>query len=255
MVKSDARKWSETTSLRRQVEVRNRLFSERKAFPATMFQLPVAPPDLSGLTAVRFKVRGPTATAVYYGKVDFGVGGAPTDNLLVLSFLQEAGWKYDGAEFINLVALPDIRDALAKGDYSVLEKPEFNPTGASPSPPAVQLRGPVKYIAKVYCFCPGREVTVQVNRLSRHVFGNTKAAEVVIGGAADGENLVEYKVKSLPGASGKEPLVIRVYLMSEVPGTKIPAVFEYLVSEGGTVKESGQGGFNLDPALAAKLRR
>lgn len=255
MVQSDARKWSETTSRRRQVEVRNRLFSERLPFPATIFQLPVAPPDLNELTLARFKVRGPTAKAVYFGKVNFGVGGEPTDNLFVLSFVQETGWKYDGGEFINLIALQDIRESLVKGDYSVLDKPDFDPSGAAPSVPAVQLQGPVKYIAKVYCFCPGREVTVQVNRRSRHVFGNTKAAEVVIGGAADGENLVEYKVQTLPGAAGNEPLVIRVYLMSEAPGVKIPAVFEYLVPEGGAVNGSGQGSFNLDAAIAAKLRR
>ncbi|MGJ8723333.1 MAG: hypothetical protein ACSHYB_02160 [Roseibacillus sp.] len=247
-------RWSQTTSTRRQVEMRNRIFSERRPFPGSLFALPTAPPDLRGLTPARIKVKGPTAKAIYFGKVDFGVGGQPTDNILVLSFVQESGWKYDGADFINLMALPDVRAALAKGDYSSLDKAEFQPTGAPPRSPAIQLNGPVPYIAKVYCFCPGREVTVQVNRRSRHTVANNKAAEVVIGGASPGVNQVEYSVKNLPGSAGNEPLAIRVYLMSEKAGTKIPAVFEYLVPEGGGVKSSGQGTFNLDQALASKLR-
>ncbi|MFC0016812.1 hypothetical protein AAFN60_09245 [Roseibacillus persicicus] len=254
MISKSPNRWSQTTSLRRQVEIRNRIFSERRPFPASLFDLPAAPPDLRGLTPARLKVRGPTAKAIYFGKIDFGVGGAPTENILVLSFVQEAGWKYDGAEFINLMALPDVRASLAKGDYSVLDKPEFAPSGAPPVNPPIQLKGPVPYIAKVYAYCPGREVTVQVNRRSRHVLANTQQAEVVIGGASPGNNEVEYVVKSLPGSTGKEPLTIRVYLMSEKPGVKIPAVFEYTVPEGGAVKSSGKGSFVLNPALAAKLR-
>ena len=253
MTQSAAR-WGQTTSTRRKVEMRNRIFSERRPFPGSLFALPTAPPDLRGLTPVRMETKGPTAKAVYFGKVDFGVGGQPTDNLLVLSFVQESGWKYDGADYINLMALPEVRDALAKKDYSSLNKPEFRPDGAAPSVPAIQLNGPVPYIAKVYCFSPGREVTVQVNRRSRHVVANNKAAEVVIGGANPGVNQVEYSIKSLPGSTGDEPLAIRVYLMSEKVGVKVPAVFEYLVPEGGSVKKSGQGTFNLDDALASKLR-
>ena len=247
-------KWSATTSTRRQVEIRNRILSERRPFPASLFALPAAPPDLRGLTPARINVKGPTAKAIYFGKINFGVGGTPTDNILVLSFVQERGWKYDGADFINLMALPDVRKALAKGDYSSLDKAEFQPSGAPPQTPALQLKGSAPYIAKVYCFCPGREVTVQVNRRSRHTFANDKRAEVVIGGAAPGANQVEYTVKKLPGSVGNEPLAIRVYLMSETPGVKVPAVFEYIVPEGGSVKKSGSGTFNLDQIMASRLR-
>ncbi len=254
MITKNPHRWSQTTSARRQVEVRNRIFSERLPFPASVFQLPAAPPDLRGLTPARLRVRGSTAKAVYFGKINFGVGGTPTDNILVLSFVQEKGWKYDGAEFINLIALPEVRAQLAKGDYSSLDDAEFLPSGSQPQIPAIQLKGPVPYIAKVYCFCPGREVTVQVNRRSRHTIANNKRAEVVIGGANPGVNQVEYTVKSLPGAEGKEPLAIRVYLMSQKPGVRVPAVFEYLVPEGGKVNGSGSGTFTLDQAVASQLR-
>ncbi|MEM9081115.1 MAG: hypothetical protein AAGC74_10535 [Verrucomicrobiota bacterium] len=253
MVTKNYAGWQETTSRRRQVETRNRILSEKQPFPGAVFRLPTAPPALGGLELVRLKVQGMTAKAVYFGKVDFGVGGEPTDNLLVLSYVQENGWKYDGAEFINLAALPEVKASLAKGDMSVLEKAEFTPTGAMPAIPAVQLKAPVKYIAKVYAYCPNREVTVQVNRTSRHTFANTKQAEVVIGGARDGENLVEFKTKSLPGGNGKEPLAIRVYLMSQRPGVKIPAVFNYEVAEGGAVQGKGQGSFVVDANLVRQL--
>lgn len=254
IVTKNTARWVKTTSTRRQVEMRNRIFSERRPFPGSLFELPAAPPDLRGLTPARLKVKGPTAKAIYFGKVNFGVGGAPTDNILVLSFVQEAGWKYDGAEFINLIALPEVRAALAKGDYSSLDKDEFEPTGASPRPPAIQLDGPVPYIAKVYCHCPGREVTVQVNRRSRHSFANNQTAEVVVGGAVGGANQVEYTIKSLPGSTGKESLAIRVFLMSQKPGVQVPSVFTYLVPEGGPVNKGGKGTFTVDAAVAAKLR-
>ena len=134
-----------------------------------------------------------------------------------------------------------------------MDKAEFRPTGAPPQPPGIQLKGPVPYIAKVYCFCPGREVTVQVNRRSRHTIANNKAAEVVIGGANPGVNQVEYSVKSLPGSTGDEPLAIRVYLMSEKAGVKIPAVFEYLVPENGTVKSSGARNFQSRSSNGLKV--
>lgn len=254
LISKNTSRWSQTTSTRRQVEMRNRIFSERRPFPQSLFALPAAPPDLRGLTLASMKVRGPTAKAVYFGKVNFGVGGQPTDNILVLSFVQEKGWKYDGAEFINLQALPEVRTALAKGDFSSLEQDDFLPSGATPQIPAVQLRGPVPYIAKVYCHCPGREVVVQVNRRSRHTFANNQIAEVVIGGASPGENQIEYSIKKLPGSTGNESLAIRVFVMSEKPGVRVPSVYEYLVPEGGDVNNSGKGSFTLDEAIASQLR-
>lgn len=254
MINKSPARWSQTTSIRRQVEMRNRIFSERRSFPASLFALPTAPPDLRGLTPARFKVKGTTAKAIYFGKVDFGVGGQPTDNILVLSFVLEKGWKYDGAEFISLVALPEVRAALTKGDFSSLDKAEFEPTGISPKLPPVQLSGPVPYISKVFCYCPGREVTVQVNRRSRHTFANNQAAEVVIGGAGAGANQIEYSIKNLPGSTGKEPLAIRVFLMSQKPGVQVPSVYTYLVKEGEAVQKSGKGTFDVTEAIARQLR-
>jgi hypothetical protein len=255
IINKDARNWQSLTAAYRQAEVRNRLVSEKRPFPAAVFQLPAPPPTLDGLKLVHFSQKGPTAKTSWFGKVDFGIGGDPTDNLLVLTFIQEAGrWKYDRADFVNLAALPDVRNELADGNLRyVQETPECQATGIVP--PTAAPVPPAKYIAKVYVFSPGREVNVQVNQISRHRFANAKEAEVVMGGARDGQNQITYTVKTLEGGTGKEALAIRVYLMSQIPGTKPIIAFERVFKEGETVKGFETGTFAVDPATAAKLVR
>ncbi|NNM29562.1 MAG: hypothetical protein HKO57_08570 [Akkermansiaceae bacterium] len=254
MVRKSGAAWKAHTSARRQAEVRNRILSERAAFPGAVFEIPAAPPALAGLRALQVTAKGATAKAVYFGKVDFGVGASPPDNLLVLSFVNErGGWKYDGAEFINLAAMPDVRAKLRSGDISPLKTPEFLPSG-QPAPVPIQVQGPAKYISKVYVYCPGREVQVMVNKISRHTFANTKEAEVVIGGARDGANEIQFTVKALPGSEGNEPMTIRVYLFSEIQGVNPVKAFEYQVAEGGKPKAFDTRNFQVTPAIVAKLR-
>ena len=121
-------------------------------------------------------------------------------------------------------------------------------------PPVADPLPPAKYIAKVYVFCPGRDVQVHVNKISRHHFIDTKDAEVVLGGAKDGLNEVQYSIKRLEGSTGKEALTVRVYLMSEVPDVKPVKVFEYQVEEGQEVKNFGSGNFIIDQAALEKLK-
>lgn len=252
VMRKDVSAWQRTTAPHRQAEIRNRLVSEKRPFPAAVFDLPAPPPSLENLKMIHLSQKGATAKAAFFGKVNFGVGGDPTDNVLVLSFVNSAGWKYDRADFVNLAALPDVRAELAAGNMKyVSETPEFQATGSVPKTP---LPVPVaKYIAKVYVFCPGREINVQVNQLSRHRFANAKEAEVVLGGAVDGANSVTFTSKKLEGATGKEALSIRVYLMSEIEGTKPIKAYEYQVPEGGVVNPLGKGTFQVDAATAAKL--
>ena len=133
------------------------------------------------------------------------MGGDPTENLLVLSFVKGGGgWLYDRADFVNLAALPAVRKELAAGNLKYLkETPEAQPSGTRFPPTPISAQ-PAKYMAKVYVFCPGREVKVQINKISRHRFANAKEAEIVIGGAVDGPNEVQYSVKKLEGGTGKE---------------------------------------------------
>jgi hypothetical protein len=108
-------------------------------------------------------------------------------------------------------------------------------------------------VAKVYVFCPGREVEVQVNKISRHRFANAKEAEIVIGGALDGSNEVQYSVKKLAGGTGKEVMTIRVYLMSEIANAKPIKVFEYQIAAGEKAKPVSTESFIVDATIAAKL--
>ncbi len=253
MIEKDARVWGAIMATSRKMQIRNRLVSEKRAFPATVFQLPAAPPSIKGLRAVQVKQNGPTAKAVYFGKIDFGLGAKLTDNLLVVSFISERGrWRYDTADFVNLAAMPDVRRELQAGnDRYVKETKAFLPDGkVPPTPPACP---PAKYIAKVYVFCPGRDVRVQINKISHHHFINAKDAEVVIGGARDGLNEVQFAIKRAEGGKGNEAMTIRVYLMSQIEGIKPIKVFEYLVKEGETAKNFGTKSFTVDAAVVKRL--
>lgn len=254
LIKKDVRIWQQVTAAHRQVEVKNRIISEKLPFPASVFNLPAPPPLLSGLKFLTANEKGPTAKAAYFGKIDFGVGGEPSDNLLVLSFIKSGNrYLYDKADFVNLTALPDVREELAAGDITYLkEVPEAQPSGTvPPTPVAVQ---PATTITKVYVFCPGREVEVLVNKVSRHKFINGKEAETVIGGARNGLNEVQYAIRKLEEGTGQEALTIRVYLLSEVAGVKPIKVFEYQIDEKGTPAPHGSGNFDLNQALHTKLK-
>lgn len=253
MLRKDTVIWRQVTAPHRQMEIKNRILSEKRPFPAAVFDLPAAPPKIDGMKFLEALRNGATAKASYFGKIDFGVGGKSTDNLLVLSFVQgKGGWLYDRADVVNLASLPEVRKELADGNLKYLkETPEARPSGVVPPVP-VEAQ-PAKTIAKIYVFCPGREVNAQINRISRHRFTNVQEAEVVIGGALDGLNQVQFTTRRLEGSTGKEALSIRVYLMSQVAGIKPIKVFEYQAKEGEPVEGSGSGRFDVTPATQAVL--
>lgn len=244
--------WKQITAKHRIRSIENRIRSEKGNFPADVFNLPSVPPTLEGLKPLRARSNGVTAKLVCFGKVNFGVGGAPTDNLLVISFQHEGGrWKYDVAEFVNLTGLPTIRKQLQSGNMSYVDGVAFIPNG---KPQAVAQAVPnAKYIAKVYTFCPGRDVNVTVNKVSKHRFQDIQNSEVVIGGIRDGLNEISYTIKDLPDYKGQEPITLRVYAFSQVPGVKPVKVFQYQTVEGEKPKASGKAVFQLEPADAAKI--
>ncbi|MDB6079909.1 MAG: hypothetical protein JWO82_3656 [Akkermansiaceae bacterium] len=252
IVSKDFGGWQRVTAPHRQAEIRNRLISEKRPFPGAVFDLPAPPPKLDGLKLINVSQNGATAKVAWFGKIDFG-GGTPTDNVMVVSFVNAGGsWRYDKADFVNLTGLPDVRKELAEGNLAyVSQTPDFKATGKIPATPP-EANSP-KYIAKVYVFCPGREVEVQVNQLSRHHFTNAQEAEIVIGGAKDGANTVTYTAKQIEGGKGNEALAVRVYLMPEVEGQQPIKAYEYRVDEGGTAKSFGTSTFTVDPAVAGKL--
>lgn len=245
--------WNSITSGQTKREVTNRIYSEKFSFPQEIFNVPFTPPPVADLKLLQAKVSGNLGKAVFFGKVDFGVGGAPTDNLLVVSYIKEGGfWRYARAEYINLSALPEVRSEISSGNLSYLKQPDFNP---SPVPYAntVKLDGPVPVIAKVYAFCPGREVQAKVNKVSNHLFQNTQNAQVIIGGGRIGANEMQFSIKTLPGGQKNEPLTVRVYLFSQVQGVKPIKIYEYLVQEKGEVTPTQTVNFSIDQEVLNKL--
>lgn len=252
MVTRNFNAWKQATVSHRRLAIQNRVLSEKGRWPADVFKLPIAPPSLKGLKLLRARSRGVTAKLVYFGKVDFEVGGKPTDNLLVLSFVHEGnGWKYDTAEYVNLSKLKDVRKQIQSGKLDYVDGAAFVPDGKRPPQPIVVKRA--KYIAKVYTFCPGREVQVSVNRISRHRFQDIMRSEVVIGGAKDGRNDIWFSIRDLPGYKGDDPITIRVYLFSQVNGVKPVKVFQYQTKKGEKPKSSGSTFFNVDAATAREV--
>ncbi len=252
MIKKNYNLWAQFTATHRQVHIKNRIVSERKPYPAMVFNVPASPPSLAGLKALNVRAKGATAIGVYFGKVDFGVGGKPTENLLVLHYVNERGrWKYDMADYIRLNDLKDVRKKLKAGDLSYVNQKDFQPSGVVPRMP-IEV-GRAKYIAKIHVVAPGREVKMRVNKVSDHRVQNDIVSEVVLGGGVDGLNEVQFATKSLEGSTGKEVLRIRVFLMSVVKGVQPVKVFDYWVKENGAVKKFGSANFVIDRAMVNKL--
>jgi hypothetical protein len=254
MVTKNPKAWKQNTSTARIINVRNRIWSERRAFPQSVFDIPIAPPDIRKLKALRVRVNGETAKAIFFGKVDFGVGGLPTENVFVVSYVREQDrWKYHGGEYVKLDLIPAVKKQIQAGDYQYFDQDDFQPEGKVPLIPKA-VTHPVLAIAKVYVFCPGREVSLKVNDFSEHLFQNDKRAEIVLGGARLGKNTIDYSIKELPGGDPKSPLTIRVYLMSQVPGTLPMKMVQYQVDDGGKPSDGGVLSFDFTAELADKLR-
>lgn len=253
MVLKNYNGWKAITASHRMIAIQNRILSEKRRFPAGVFNIPTPPPTLAGLKVLSARSKGATAKLVCFGKVDFGVGGAPSENILVVSYVNEAGrWKYDAAEFVNLGGLPEVRKQIKAGNTAYIDGAAFIPDGKVPIKPIVV--GEAKYIAKVYTYCPGREVKVTVNKISKHRFQNITHSEVVIGGARDGVNEIWYSIKDLPGYTGDEPVTVRVYLFSQVNGVNPVKVFQYETKKGEKPKATGSTSFTVEPADTAKLK-
>lgn len=245
--------WAKATAVHRQMEVKNRIRSEKKAFPAAVFDLPGQPPAIEGLKFLALKRSGPTAAIYYFGTIDFGAGATAPRSLLSLHFVGAGrSWLYDRAMFENLVALPDVQGELEQGKLGYLdERPDLLPKGQIPPVPAEVREAP--FIAKVYVYCPGREVRVQVNGISQHHAINDKVAELVIGGARPGENTVQLLVQDMPEATEREDLAVRVYVLSQIEGIMPIKAYEYLLKPGNNSQGFHKGSFTVDPAMIRRL--
>jgi hypothetical protein len=138
LLTKDYPRWVAATSPYRTAVTRNLIVSQKLEWPAALFEIPVIPPEVTGLKVVAARERGDTAQVAYFGQVDFGVlEGELPNNILILHFHRDGGsWKYDRSQFINLAADPEVAAEVAAGGVAFLGREPYALTGAVPSPPA-----------------------------------------------------------------------------------------------------------------------
>lgn len=227
MIRSDYRAWKQTTAYARQIETRNTVVSQKQPFPAAVFALPMKPPALKGLRPLHVRTKEPTATAVYFGQVDFNVdAAAPEHSLLVLRFLKEGHqWKFFRLSVMSQLHPEVIADVRANR-LDFLEEPEFQPAGR---PPAIQRPCPAPdYITDVHLISLGFETDVTINGISEHSTSDHFGTQLVIGGLKDGKNTIRIESQPLKNPpSGQKNLKVTVHVKTGNQKEPAVKVFEF----------------------------
>lgn len=196
--------WKENTASFRQVETRNMIVSQKQPFPQALFDFPLRAPEPGTLRFMKAEAKGPTAHAIYFGKVDVGIpdAGEIPENLLLLKFVNESGrWKFDTLRLVNLASAPDIRASLKSGGSTgMIDSPEFAPSG---SVPAVQKLCPAPdYVAALQVVSLGYATLPRVNGFALPVVADAAEQHIIIGGLKAGENTLTLEVKPTTVAEG-----------------------------------------------------
>ncbi|MCB1065526.1 MAG: hypothetical protein KDN20_21735 [Verrucomicrobiae bacterium] len=203
MANQDFAAWQQVTSQARQGEIRNQIVSQRLSYPEAMFLSELGAPSVDALIHVDTLVRGDTASAVYFGKADFGISEAAEvrDNFVVLRFVKEFGvWKYDNLRVIKFGDDPEVLLKLRNRDNSFLEAPEFQP--ALVPPPIPGLVGNPDYIAELWVTAVGYEAKVTINAQHKSAIANDSGRELINGGLVKGSNRLTLEVKEIPVDAG-----------------------------------------------------
>lgn len=238
MEKRDLAAWEKVTAQSRQVSVRNEIVSQRVPFPAALFEGGLRAPDLRALTFLDAFSRGETASAVYFGKADFGLGD-PTEvreNFVVLRFVKEFGiWKFDNLRVVKFGEDSELLAKVSNNDRTFLAAPEFQP---DPAPPAVAgTVRPPDYVSEIWITAAGYEAVITVNGQHRSSISNDSGRELVIGGLNKGVNRIKVEVKpaanagtagtarhleiGIYGASGPQAEAKRYYHFRSAAGAEI----------------------------------
>jgi hypothetical protein len=217
MQSKDFAAWKAATAAYRQSEIRNRIISQKLSFPTAMFSVPVTAPQLAQLNLVNIFIKGPTATAIYFGKLDFGAGPAAAatapDSFLVLRYAGEGdAWKFDNMRVIKFGGDSDLLLKMRRGDFSFLQDPEFQPTGTVP-PVAEKVSTP-DYLAELWVSAIGYEATVKINDQHESKVVNNTGKDLVIGGIKKGDNSISITVKPDPKADPATPKLLEVAIYS-----------------------------------------
>ncbi len=185
MVDSDKTAWAATTARYRQIGTRNRIVSQMRRWPDSLFDSPVSPPDVSEMTLARTMVNGVTAQLVYFGKADFGIEeGAEVeipDGLLFLMFVKESsGWKFNTSRFMSLAGAEEVGDQATAGDFSFLDAPEFHPPGKVP--PLPKICNYPEVVAFIEIVSIGYETQLDIDGHSAHTVIDNVQTGLIIGG-------------------------------------------------------------------------
>lgn len=224
----DLAQWEASTAFSRQIQVRNRIVSQKLPFPKALFEDPIGAPSLEGLIGLGVLSTGSTATSTYFGKANFGTveGVAVSDNLVVLHFLREEGrWSFDNLRIVKIGGDAELLLQIRNSDFSFLNGPEFQP--APQLPPIPQPVNAPDFIAEVWVDASGFEVTIEVNGHPSGTFTNMKSTELVMGGVRRGQNTIRLTTRLLENLENVAPKVEVAIYAAKDPTVQANRVFHY----------------------------
>jgi hypothetical protein len=213
MQRKDHAAWKATTASYRQMEIRNRIVSQKQSFPEAMFAVPMDAPQLAQLSLIDIFVNGPTASAIYFGKLSFGSGQTAAanvpDSFLVLRFAGEGdAWKFDNMRIIKFGSDSGLLFKISQGDFSFLQSLEFQPSGTVP--PVAKPVGNPDFLAELWVSAIGYQATVEVNGQHQSEVVNNTGRDLVNGGLRRGDNRITITVKPDPKADPNIPKRVEV---------------------------------------------
>ena len=227
VLRKDLRAWENAIAMYRRMETRNRIVSEKHPFPEALFDSPMEPPPLSNLKLLDIKTRRATASAVYFGKADFGISDPSevTNTFMVLRFLKEDGaWRFDNTRIVRIGSDTKILHNIRTADYSFLSGNEFQPLGFVPRIP--QPVPPPELIAETHITSVGYESEIWINGFRTGKIQNNGGRELVMGGVRRGTNQILIRTKKID--SGKTPARFEIAIYAaEGPGMPADRVFHY----------------------------
>ena len=241
--------FKEHTATFRHNATHNLIVSQMQPWPDALFEIPMEPPDVSGLRLLSAKFKSGTANLIYYGKVDFKIKDQGTreipNNLLVLQFVEEDGkWRYDTTRYIHAGSDPQLHSLyLSKGDFSFVRLPRFDPPGKVP--PAPKLCPKPDCVGQLRVVSLGYRCRIRVNDSYVTEVADNVGNKLIIGGLKKEGNKVEIEIN--PTLYTKKPnLQIKITAFLPSVGGVPTAVFDYRPKNPPRVYE------NVFPAHVAK---
>jgi len=225
----DSRAWAASITIYRQTVTRNMIVSQRKSFPKAVFDVPIDPPDLSGLRLLEAQAVGETAHLLYFGKMESGADAAKVpESTLMLKFFNERGvWKFDSTKLLSLQDQPEIVAQIKSGrPLEFLDYPEFTPPGKAPEVPA--LCEVPENVAGSTLQSFGYEAKMRINGFDYPVIQDSAQKMFVIGGLKNGVNEVSVAVKRTDIPAGEKRLLqLDFFVLTGIPNKPPIRVFHY----------------------------